>query len=607
MSDDNLIGQQLGSFRLESEIGSGAMGVVYRGTYLKTNQPAAVKVILGGYLGRGNAGERFEREAEILHQFRHPNIVRLLAYGRSKKTPYIGMEFIEGQTLEDLLRKEELLPWPEVVRLAIQVCDALQYAHERGVVHRDLKPSNLMVTPESQIKLTDFGIAKDLDATALTAPNRTLGTAAYMAPEQIRGHRDISHKTDLYSLGCVLYQMLTGQPPFRGTGTLALMNAHLNTPPPRPSKKTPQIPLALDDLVVTLMAKSVTDRPWDAQAVSENLKQIDQQMRRGEPIKMVFGPPYISPEANLAPDPNVPTLVARSENRTSPSGIFSPPSFEATSSSAPVRKKKPKKKRKPGDRRLPRLGTLSLVAGLLGVVGLLTFLLWPPSAEKLYSQALPLMQSTDPLKWEEADTRYLVELDRRFPGHEHTAEVTALRDQIRLTRARNRGQRLLRGLLTSKSETEELYLRTSKVADAAIESLLDNVAAIRWNEMADQLEREANPDDRGWALLARSHAKELIDQIEGRRREVAALLTRATRAEDEASNALTQEEADSKIAMATNLRRQVLQDFGRYPYLTDLVAFARASLDAAGVDLETPQSTAPNSATPPQNPSSELK
>ena len=133
-----------------------------------------------------------------------------------------------GVTLEKTLQDRERLPWREVVELGIQICDALHYAHERGVVHRDLKPSNLMVTNDGKIKLTDFGIAKDLDKTALTATGRTLGTAAYMAPEQIRGTPAVSHKTDLYALGIVLYQMLVGKPAFEGSSPVVLMHCHLN-------------------------------------------------------------------------------------------------------------------------------------------------------------------------------------------------------------------------------------------------------------------------------------------------------------------------------------------------------------------------------------------
>src|SRR4051794_3739018 len=183
------------------------------------------------------------------------------------------MEYVAGETLEQMLRRRGPIPWREIVDLGLQICDALHYAHEHGVVHRDLKPSNLMISEQGQVKLTDFGIAKDLDATALTGTGRTLGTAAYMAPEQIRGTPAISHKTDLYALGVVLYQMLTGRTAFEGTSAVILLHMPLNEPVPRPSAKVSEIPVALDDLTVKLLAKSPADRPWDAAAVGQVLTE----------------------------------------------------------------------------------------------------------------------------------------------------------------------------------------------------------------------------------------------------------------------------------------------------------------------------------------------
>ncbi len=212
-----MIGETLGSYLIEAELGSGAMGVVYRGFNKVKNRTAAIKVISAEQVGKGKALDRFKREIEILKQFNHPNIVRIVGGGVSGGKYYYAMEYITGPTLEKVLRDRGPLPWRDVVKLGIQLCDALQFAHDHQVVHRDLKPSNLMVTESGQLKLTDFGIAKQLDATeALTGTGRTLGTAAYMAPEQIRGTPEISHKTDLYALGAVFYQMLTGDPPFKG-------------------------------------------------------------------------------------------------------------------------------------------------------------------------------------------------------------------------------------------------------------------------------------------------------------------------------------------------------------------------------------------------------
>ncbi len=266
-----MIGEKLGSYRIESVLGSGTTAVVYRGTNEETGLAAAVKVLRSDLPdGRESLG-RFEREAQILQQFGHPNIVRFLATGRFRETSYITMEFIDGATLERILKDHERLHWEMAAEIGIQISDALHYVHEHGVVHRGLKPSHLMVTADWQIKLIDFGIAKGLGATALTTAGRVLGTPAYMAPEQIQGTPAISFKTDLYSFGGVMYEMLVGKAPFEGGSPILLLARHLTEPPPRPGAMVEGIPTALDELIVSLMAKSPANRPRDAEAVKKVL------------------------------------------------------------------------------------------------------------------------------------------------------------------------------------------------------------------------------------------------------------------------------------------------------------------------------------------------
>ena len=173
---------------------------------------------------------RFEREANILKQLKHPHIVRLYATGAYRKTPFIAMEFIDGEALDRVLARRGRLGWEEVVAYGKQLCEALQYAHEKGIIHRDLKPSNLMITREGMLKLTDFGIAKDTDVTALTGHNSTIGTAAYMSPEQCKGDKNLTNKSDLYSLGIVFYELLTGKKPFYADTTVDMFLKHVNEP-----------------------------------------------------------------------------------------------------------------------------------------------------------------------------------------------------------------------------------------------------------------------------------------------------------------------------------------------------------------------------------------
>jgi serine/threonine protein kinase len=277
-----LVGQTIGSgayrFEIESELGSGAMGTVYRAQFYKDGKvlPVALKVVALGLLGNEGAMARFEREANILKQLRHPHIVKLYATGHYRKTPFIAMEYIEGEALDRVLARRSRLSWEEVAAYGKQLCEALQYAHEKGIIHRDLKPSNLMITREGTLKLTDFGIAKDTDVTALTGHNSTIGTAAYMSPEQCKGDKNLTNKSDLYSLGIVLFELLTGKKPFYADTTVDMFLKHVNEPAPRIGKQVNELPAKLEALILQLMEKDKEDRPVDAAWVARMLQEVEE-------------------------------------------------------------------------------------------------------------------------------------------------------------------------------------------------------------------------------------------------------------------------------------------------------------------------------------------
>jgi predicted Ser/Thr protein kinase len=516
------IGEKLGSFRIDSVLGSGAMGIVYRGTNEKNGRAAAVKVVSGELTAGKKVVERFEREAEILQQFRHPNIVRFLAVGRFKGTSYIAMEFVEGVTLEKVLGDRGPLPWREVVELGIQICDALHYAHEHGVVHRDLKPSNLMVTPDGKIKLTDFGIAKDLDATALTATGRTLGTAAYMSPEQIRGTPAVSHKTDLYTLGVVLYQMLAGKPPFEGSTPVVLMHCHLNEPPPRPSAKVEEIPKALDELVVTLMAKAPPDRPWDAAAVGVTLGELRDKSEKGAAIAMVWpgrGNNSAKPlRAGAGPDGSTrPSAAAPSERRRKKSRK----SALAVSGTSAVGTSN----RVLGTWESTWLNrsvieTVGLAMALIVIAAFIAYWVWPPSAQYLFHNAETLMASTSRSDWRTALDDYIKPLDERFPDHPYREKTRAWRDQIMLEEVEGRATILASKAKSSFSEPkdnrERSFVLTSALATEASERGDDLTAVRQWQEFAQQFKGD-DTDDRKWHLLGLKRSRSLENEISLRR------------------------------------------------------------------------------------------
>ena len=271
-----LAGQEFGPFLIEKELGSGAMGAVYLARYIKNNHRVAIKIMSSAINSNASSSlvARFEREAEILKHLNNPNIVRLFGIGKFKGMRYYAMEVIDGETLEAILLRKGAFSWDETIELGKQICNALQHAHDNGVVHRDIKLSNLMVTKQGVLKLTDFGIAKDLDGTLLTGANCAIGTAAYMSPEQCRGESKITGKSDLYSLGVVLFELLTGKRPFRGNNAVELFLHHVQTKPERPSRINFEIPKFLDTLILHLLEKDPEDRPPSASVVAKILEEI---------------------------------------------------------------------------------------------------------------------------------------------------------------------------------------------------------------------------------------------------------------------------------------------------------------------------------------------
>jgi predicted Ser/Thr protein kinase len=263
-------------FELERFAGEGGMGTVYRALDLTTGQPVAVKV-----LRRSAETARFAREARLLEGARHPAVVRYVAEGTtSQGAPYLVMEWLDGEELLTRLARGPL-SLEETVSLARRVLGALVELHGRGVLHRDIKPSNLILCGGlvEEVKLLDFGIALPPDASLqITHTGTTIGTPGYMAPEQARGERDADARADLFSVGCVLFECLTGRPAFTGAHVIALLAKVLLEEAPRVTALRPEVPEGLADLIERLMAKTPADRPADAATV---LATLDALQARG--------------------------------------------------------------------------------------------------------------------------------------------------------------------------------------------------------------------------------------------------------------------------------------------------------------------------------------
>lgn len=264
----------IGPFELGDRIGVGGMGIVYRAVYTKTGTPVAIKILSPDLSSEAALQKRFEREISILKKLQHPHIVRYYGGGKIGMQRFYAMELVTGGSLERYLKEKKRLDWEEAVQFALEIAQALEHAHNAGIIHRDLKPANLLLTPNRQLKLTDFGIARDTTATALTAAGRTVGTYAYMAPEQIRGKPPVDKKTDLYALGCVLFEMLTGETPFASDNQGEMLMMHLKEEPPRVTSLAPNVPIWLEELIFDLLEKDPEKRPYDALAVQVRLEEV---------------------------------------------------------------------------------------------------------------------------------------------------------------------------------------------------------------------------------------------------------------------------------------------------------------------------------------------
>jgi serine/threonine-protein kinase len=273
-----LLGTTLsGRYRLEARIGAGGMSTVYRAFDTTLQRHVAIKLMNREVAGDSDQLERFRREARAVAQLSHPHVVGVIDTGEdldpTHPRPYIVFEYVEGETLKERIRRLGRLPITEAVAYAIEIARALGTAHSRHIIHRDVKPQNVMIDDEGSAKVTDFGIARTLDEDGLTADGRVLGTTDYVSPEQALGQR-VSGQSDLYSLGIVLWEMLTGDVPFKGDNQVAVAMKHVREELPDVRIHRPEVSAALAAVVDTATAKHPEDRYADDQELIADLEDV---------------------------------------------------------------------------------------------------------------------------------------------------------------------------------------------------------------------------------------------------------------------------------------------------------------------------------------------
>jgi len=522
-----MIGDRLGKWVIYKELGRGGMGRVYLAQEEIGGRQAAIKILAAELAQQAGFLERFQREIETLSKLDHPNIVRFYEAGLENQVYFYAMEYVDGESLESILIQKNKFPWQEVLDIALQVCLALRHVHASGVIHRDIKPANILRTQEGQIKLTDFGVAKIFAATHLTATGGVVGTAEFLSPEQASG-KPLTKRSDLYSLGAVLYTLLVGRPPFSGETVLDLLHKHRYGQFDRPGKILPHLPYEIDEVVCQLLEKDPEKRPADAYVLQRQLERIRGKLQRKE--QQTNAETYFEtlaenePAAVGAPGPG--TLMSRLM-RAELEDQYRPHPVAAFFNRAWV-----------------------LVTLLAICIGILVWTFWPLSAETLYERGAALMATEEKYEMEVAWREYLGPLGERYPDHPYQKEVAEFRRKLESSRQGIRasseaeqffrhGERLRREGQASQArqtwenvvrvfqnvEAEEKWVRNAKEALAELEKTASSDK--RWEKLQPALKRAATLRDGGqraqaekiWSAIENLYAndpwaKDLLAEVE---------------------------------------------------------------------------------------------
>lgn len=385
----------IGPFEVGERIGVGGMGIVYRATYTKNGARVALKILSPDVSDSESLQRRFEREISILKKLQHPNIVRYYGGGKVGNQRFYAMELVEGGSVEQYLQQKGRLPWEEALEITMQVAKALEHAHEAGVIHRDLKPANLLLNSAKLIKLTDFGIARDTTATAITAAGKTVGTYAYMSPEQIRGKPPVDKKTDLYALGCVLFELIAGETPFTSENQGEMLMCHLQEAPPRITSLVPDCPIFVEELIFRLLEKDPADRIFDALALQLEVEEVKTKVMEQKSMAAFA----------LTTDMNNVGTKSAEELKA-------------------ILGKKKKKKKKDNSPFYERVWFLALVLTL--VIAFVAWHFMPEGEESLMARAEKLMATEFVMDWREAKEKCLEPLVTRFPNGRYAEKAHQL-------------------------------------------------------------------------------------------------------------------------------------------------------------------------------------
>jgi serine/threonine protein kinase len=376
MSQPSWIGRSLsGRYQIESLLGQGGMSSVYKATDPNLKRVVAIKLIHPHLSTDSQFIQRFEEEATAVASLRHPNIVQVYDFNSDQGVYYMVLEFVPGETLHDRLQRlaaqGRKLPIDDAVKFTQNICEALEYAHQRGIIHRDIKPANIMLDIYGHAILMDFGIVKLAGGTSHTATGAVLGTARYISPEVIRSE-PADPRSDIYSLGITLYEMLSGKTPFQSDSAMTLMMMHLNDPVPDPRSLRADIPDALVNILLKSLEKDRSKRYQSAAAMAADLKRVLTELETGTavapvpvipPASTVIVPPIVEAGKRFNTPVNEPTFYEeRKTGLNPPPPVYAPPSGQFNSVPVPS----------PAPKRNLALWLLGLAGGCLFLVIILS-------------------------------------------------------------------------------------------------------------------------------------------------------------------------------------------------------------------------------------------
>ncbi|TWT37729.1 Serine/threonine-protein kinase PknH [Posidoniimonas corsicana] len=489
--------QHLGPYKIGKQLGKGGMGAVYEATNEETGERVAVKTLAAELAGGEGFRERFQAEIESLRTLRHPNIVRLYGYGEEDGVHFYSMELVDGVSLEEELRQGRRFDWREVTRIAVQVSRALKHAHDHGIIHRDIKPANILLADE-QVKLADFGIAQLFGGAKLTTARGVVGTADFMSPEQA-GSRPITDRCDQYSLGCVMYALLAGRPPFRAKGLPEMLQLQRYAEPEPVSRFAPGTPKQLERVIMQLLEKSPRDRFPNAMALAKHLEAMSLALSRPPRPDTDFDvQPDDEPDDNLdfaetpaddghADAPSLHDYETLAPPTRGPSDVSLAVRPSTVDLPAPPAEEREKRFTQVADEPLLTQAELrplwqSLLQGALLlalVVGggwAVAWAVWPATADQLYERITEAAAEGDQsLLAAEDDLHSFVE---RFPDDPRVTELAPLAEQLAFARTERRMLAKLRLREASDSPVEALYLQAMRAAKDDPERALRDMRAM---------------------------------------------------------------------------------------------------------------------------------